>query len=121
MYMDSPRLVHVRPEIERMAEYIPGESLETFSARTGIPIQQLIKLNSNESPYGPPPEVLRALGDHGNYNNYPDTDSTALRNALAEYTGAASQSIVVSHGSNELINLLWHIFLSVGDISVGRG
>ena len=30
--------VHVRPEMDRMAAYIPGESLETFSSRTGIPI-----------------------------------------------------------------------------------
>jgi histidinol-phosphate aminotransferase len=98
-----------------MAEYLPGESQEKFSARTGIPVDQLIKLNSNESPYGPAPEVIAALGNHKNYNNYPDTDSRALRDALANYTGVDSKHIVVSHGSNELINLLWHIFLSVGD------
>jgi histidinol-phosphate aminotransferase len=115
MYMYPPRLAHVRPELDRMAAYIPGESLETFSARTGIPEQQLIKLNSNESPYGPAPQVLQALGNHNNYNNYPDTESTALRQALSEYTGVDRRSIVISHGSNELINLLWHIFLSVGD------
>ncbi len=116
MYISSTsRPVHVRPELDRMAEYIPGESLETFSSRTGIPISQLIKLNSNESPYGPVPEVLKALGSHESYNNYPDTDSTALRQALAEYAGIDSHFVVVSHGSNELINLLWHIFLSVGD------
>jgi histidinol-phosphate aminotransferase len=115
MYMYPPRLVHVRPELDRMAAYIPGESLETFSARTGIPERQLIKLNSNESPYGPAPQVLQALSDHNNYNNYPDTESTALRQALSEYTGVDRHSIVISHGSNELINLLWHIFLSVGD------
>jgi histidinol-phosphate aminotransferase len=107
--------VHVRPEMDRMAAYIPGESLETFSARTGISIEHIIKLNSNESPYGPAPEVMHALGDHRNYNNYPDTDSTALRRALSDYTRIESSHIVVSHGSNELINLLWHIFLSVGD------
>jgi len=98
-----------------MAEYIPGESQEAFSARTGIPIEQLIKLNSNESPYGPAHEVIQALGNHKSYNNYPDTESRALRQALAEYIGVSGQHIVVSHGSNELINLLWHIFLSVGD------
>jgi histidinol-phosphate aminotransferase len=98
-----------------MAEYIPGESQEAFSARTGIPIEQLIKLNSNESPYGPACEVMQALGNHSSYNNYPDTESSALRQALAEYVGVADHHIVVSHGSNELINLLWHIFLSVGD------
>lgn len=115
MYTYSPRPVHVRPELDRMAEYLPGESQEKFSARTGIPVDQLIKLNSNESPYGPAPEVIAALGNHKNYNNYPDTDSRALRDALANYTGVDSKHIVVSHGSNELINLLWHIFLSVGD------
>jgi histidinol-phosphate aminotransferase len=107
--------VHVRPEMDRMAEYVPGESQEAFSARTGIPIEQLIKLNSNESPYGPAREVMQALGSHNSYNNYPDTESSALRQALAEYVGVSSHHIVVSHGSNELINLLWHIFLSVGD------
>lgn len=115
MYIDSSRPVHVRPELDRIAAYIPGESQEAFSARTGIPIQQLIKLNSNESPYGPPPQVLQALGDHRNYNNYPDTESLALRTALATYTGIDARLIAVSHGSMELINLLWHIFLSVGD------
>jgi histidinol-phosphate aminotransferase len=98
-----------------MAEYIPGESQETFSARTGIPIEQLIKLNSNESPYGPAPEVIEALGKHSSYNNYPDTESSALRQTLAQYVGIPGRHVVVSHGSNELINLLWHIFLSVGD------
>jgi histidinol-phosphate aminotransferase len=115
MYSYSPRPVHVRPELDRIAEYVPGESQETFSARTGIPIDQLIKLNSNESPYGPAPQVIAALGNHSEYNNYPDTESRLLKQALAEYTGVDSQHIVVSHGSNELINLLWHIFLSVGD------
>jgi histidinol-phosphate aminotransferase len=115
--MSTPwsNVVHVRPELDRMAEYVPGESLEAFSARTGIAVEQLIKLNSNESPYGPAPAVLQALGDHRNYNSYPDTDATALRAALSDYTGLESRYIVLSHGSNELINLLWHIFLSVGD------
>jgi histidinol-phosphate aminotransferase len=111
----SPLTVSVRPEIDRMAAYLPGEAQEAFSRRTGIPLHQLIKLNSNESPYPPAPEVSAALGDFRNYNLYPDTESTALRQALADYTGVDSRYIVVSHGSNELINLLWHIFLSVGD------
>lgn len=115
MYTYSPRLVHVRPEMDRMAEYIPGESIEAFSLRTGIPAHQVIKLNSNESPYEPAPQVIQALGTHSTYNNYPDTNSTALRNALAAYTEIDARHILVSHGSNELINLLWHIFLSVGD------
>lgn len=111
----SPRLVTVRPEMDRLAQYAPGESLEAFSERTGIPIEDIIKLNSNESPYEPAPTVLQALSNFRNYNNYPDANSTALRNALADYTGVDGRHIVVHHGSAELINLLWHLFLSVGD------
>jgi histidinol-phosphate aminotransferase len=111
----ASRIVQVRPEINRIAPYVPGESLEAFTLRTGIPAERLIKLNSNENPYGPIPPVLAALGNHLNYNHYPDTDSTALRRALASFTGLDERFIVLSHGSNELINLLWHVFLSVGD------
>lgn len=109
------QIVHVRPELDRMAEYVPGESLEAFSRRTGIPTADLIKLNSNESPYEPPSSVLSALSDHRWYNNYPDTNSTALRSALSAYTGLDEQYIIVGHGSMEVITLLWQIFLSVGD------
>jgi histidinol-phosphate aminotransferase len=105
----------VRPELDYIVEYIPGESLEAFSDRTGIPFHQLIKLNSNESPYPPIPEVLKALSDYTNYNTYPDTNSTALRSALSTYTELDPKFIVVGHGSSELIFLLWHIFLASGD------
>ena len=110
-----PRNVHVRPELDRMAEYIPGESPEAFSIRTGIAVDCLIKLNSNESPYGPSPSVLSALSDHRWYNNYPDTNATALRGALSAFTGLDARYIVLGHGSMEVISLLWHIFLAVGD------
>jgi histidinol-phosphate aminotransferase len=115
MYTLSQQDVSVRPELESMTPYLPGESLGAFSARTGIPVQRLIKLNSNESPYGPVPSATRALGDCKYYNNYPDSDATDLRTALSDYTGLEGSHIVLSHGSNELINLLWHIFLSIGD------
>src|SRR6266516_1749756 len=115
MYTISQQDVSVRPELESMTAYLPGESLVAFSTRTGISIEHIIKLNSNESPYGPVPSAIEALGDCKNYNNYPDSDAAILRTALSDYTGLEGAHIVLSHGSNELINLLWHIFLSVGD------
>ena len=115
MYTTSQLAVSVRPELESMTAYLPGESLDTFSARTGIPVDHIIKLNSNESPYGPVPAVIEALGNYKNYNIYPDSNATILRTALTQYTGLEGSHIILSHGSNELINLLWHIFLSVGD------
>jgi histidinol-phosphate aminotransferase len=107
--------VHVRPEIANIQDYVPGESLEAFSARTGVPVDRLIKLNSNESPYPPSPRVARALGSYTSYNLYPDPDGRALIAALAEYTGLAPEHLVLSSGSNELITKLWSAFLSPGD------
>src|SRR5437588_6164711 len=115
MNIYPPQIVHVRPELERMNEYVPGESAEAFSTRTGIPIDKLIKLNSNENPYSPACAVLSALSDHTLYNYYPDTNATALRAALSAYTGLEGRFIVLGHGSMELISLLWQIFLSPGD------
>src|SRR2546430_4249372 len=102
MYTTSQYKVSARPELESMAEYLPGESLEAFSTRTGIPIHCIIKLNSNESPYGPVPPVIKALGDCKNYNNYPDSNASVLRAALSAYTGLEGSHLVLSHGSNEL-------------------
>ncbi len=101
MRSSSLPITPVRPELERLAEYLPGESLEAFTTRTGIPVDRLIKLNSNESPYGPLPSVKKALGDYRNYNCYPDTAATALRTALSAYTELDSCHIVLSHGSME--------------------
>ncbi len=115
MNIYPPQIVHVRPELERMTEYVPGESAEAFSTRTGIPIDKLIKLNSNENPYSPACAVLSALSDHTLYNYYPDTNATALRAALSAYTGLDDRFIVLGHGSMELISLLWHICLAAGD------
>lgn len=108
-------IVQVRPELARIENYIPGESLEAFSARTGVPIEHLIKLNSNESPYPPSPRALSALADFTNYNLYPDPDGRQLTAGLARYTGIAAEHIVLSSGSNELITRLWAAFLSPGD------
>jgi histidinol-phosphate aminotransferase len=107
--------IQVRPEIARVEAYVPGESLDAFSARTGVPMERLIKLNSNESPYPPSPRVAAALGNFPNFNLYPDPDATALNAALAGYVGIGPEHIISSNGSNELINVLWHAFLGPGD------
>lgn len=115
--MDSIRrlVVSVRPELERAAPYEPGESLDAFSARVGIPVERLIKLNSNENPYGPSPRVREALGAYAAYHRYPDPAAPALRPALEAYTGVPAAHLVFSNGSNELIPLLWRMFLGPGD------
>lgn len=110
-----PCSIAVRTEIARMTAYTPGESLQAFSQRTGVPLEKIVKLNANESPYGPLPVALAALRSHKWYNQYPDTRAALLKEAVSHYTGLASNQIVLGHGSMEVIHLLWHLFLSSGD------
>jgi histidinol-phosphate aminotransferase len=105
----------VRSDIARMSAYVPGESLQVFSRRTGVPEERIIKLNANESPYGPVPAALHALRMYDWYNQYPDTTASELKGAIADYTGVDSEQVVLGHGSMEVINILWHLFLMPGD------
>lgn len=113
-----PCSIAVRAEIARMTAYAPGESLQAFSIRTGVPLKRIIKLNANESPYGPIPAALHAIRSHDWYNQYPDTRASLLKEAVSRYTCLDTDQIVLGHGSMEVINLLWHLFLSSGDALV---
>jgi len=107
--------ITVRPEIAHMSAYMPGESLQAFSRRTDVPVESIIKLNANESPYGPVPAALHALRSHDWYNQYPDTTASELKKAVSHYTGLDTDQIVLGHGSMEVINILWYLFLAPGD------
>jgi histidinol-phosphate aminotransferase len=76
--------------------YVPGEQ----ASGTG-----LIKLNTNENPYPPSPLVLAAM--HAAANDdlrlYPDPDSTALKQAIAQLHGLARNQIFVGNGSDEVL------------------
>src|SRR5579884_938389 len=97
------RTVTIRPEIARIEAYLPGESLEAFSIRTGRPLADLIKLNSNESSYPPSPRVATALGSYTNYNRYPDGLDQSLADALARYVNVPASYVIATCGSNDQI------------------
>lgn len=54
-----------------------------------------MKLDANENPYGPPPEVLEALGTMQFPNIYPDPESRSLRKALAAWHGVPMEHLLV--------------------------
>ena len=105
----------VRPNIADMAPYTPIVPFDVLSKRLGIPAEDIIKLDANENPYGPSPSVYRALADEKDYHIYPDPDSTALRQALSQYTGIDAAHIIAGQGADELIDLIIRLFVSPGD------
>ncbi len=72
-------------------------------------LHNLIKLNTNENPYGPSPAVLAALQAEAadSLRLYPDPDSSRLKAAIADYHGLQANQVFVGNGSDEV---LAHVF-----------
>lgn len=105
----------VQPHWRDLDPYDAAEPPETLAERAGIPEDQVVKLNANENPYGPSPKALEAARRADRLHVYPDPAQTAMRRALADYTGAAPEQIVVGNGSDEIIDLVFRAALAPGD------
>jgi hypothetical protein len=86
----------IRPHLLKLAAYTPIEPFEILSAKLGRKPQDIVKLDANENPYGPPPEVLQALGSMQFPNIYPDPESRRLREALAKWHDVPMEHLLVS-------------------------
>lgn len=106
----------VNPAVRTQPVYEPGKPIEYVARELGLDPAGIIKLASNENPFGPSPRAMaaakRAL-EHGEL--YPDGGCFELRNRLAEARGLAPDQLVVGNGSNEIIELLGHALLRPGD------
>lgn len=94
----------VRPHIRLLTPYIPGEQPEERS---------LIKLNTNENPYGPSPKVLNAVRNavSEQLRLYPSSTAESLRRKLASFHGLSINQIIVGNGSDELLALATRAFV----------
>ena len=106
----------VNPSVLTQPVYEPGKPIEDVARELGLDPSTIIKLASNENPFGPSPQAkaaaVRAL-DQGEL--YPDGGCVALRAKLAAAYGLDAGQFVIGNGSNELIELLGHVFLRPGD------
>ena len=105
-----------RPAVLTQPVYEPGKPIEYVARELGLDPAGIIKLASNENPFGPSPRAVEAAKralDHGEL--YPDGGCFELRRKLAATHGLAADQFVVGNGSNELIELLGHVFVGPGD------
>ncbi|KAK4423792.1 Histidinol-phosphate aminotransferase, chloroplastic [Sesamum alatum] len=105
----------IRPHLRKLSPYQPILPFEVLSTRLGRKPEDIVKLDANENPYGPPPEVFEALGSMRFPYIYPDPESRRLRAALAEDSGLESDYILAGCGADELIDLIMRCVLEPGD------
>lgn len=91
------------PVVGTLSPYVPGEQPK---------LQNLVKLNTNEHPYGPSPKVLEAIraASDDTLKLYPDPSSDQLRQAIAATVGVQASQVFVGNGSDEV---LAHAFLAL--------
>lgn len=85
-----------------LSPYTPGEQPQD---------QTYVKLNTNESPFPPSPAALRFAAEYTRpLNLYSDPDCRELREALAALCGVAPEQIMVTNGSDEILNFAFMAF-----------
>ena len=104
----------IRPHLASVQTYQPVDPPEVLAKRAGISPDAIVKLNGNENPYGPSPKAAQAMA-RTPMHIYPDPFQRNLRASLSDYTGFPSENIIAGAGSDELIDLLFRLFIEPGD------
>ena len=104
----------IREHLVSVDTYDPVDPPELLAKRAGIPEERIVKLNGNENPRQPSSRVTQAVAS-APFNIYPDPLQRRARAALSEHTGVGAESIIAGAGCDELIDLLFRLFISPGD------
>src|SRR3954468_2585307 len=119
---DNPELKMSRPVpnpgILDIAPYTPGKS------PVPEPGRKVFKLSANETPFGPSPKAIEAYQAAASHlEDYPEGTSQGLREAIGRPFGLDPDRSICGAGSDEILNLLAHTYLSKGDeaISTAHG
>jgi len=100
---------YVRPEIEAMAGYVPGEQPQE---------EGFVKLNTNENPYPPSPAVREAIDAvlRRGLEKYPDPLAWAFRRKAAEVLGVDPQWVLCGNGSDDILTIVTRTFVGSGQL-----
>src|ERR671930_1208433 len=102
------------PAVNDLVPYEPGKPVEEVQRELGL--DRVVKLASNEGPYGPFPEALEAIERcAAELNRYPDGGAYRLRAALAERLDLRFEEVAVGAGSDGLVDCLSQAVLDAGD------
>lgn len=89
-------------------------NIEPYVAGEQPKFDDIIKLNANENPYPPSPEVRKVL-DHFSYGDlkkYPSIDASPLREAIAEYYGVKKENVFTGNGSDDVLATAFRAFFN---------
>ena len=105
----------LNPFLKTLPTYQPGRPIEEVARELNLPADSIIKVASNENPFGPSPLAMAALQKAiANVNLYPDGNAFYLKQKLAAKLGVEPAKLILGNGSNEIIEFVSHALLTPG-------
>lgn len=99
------------PHINKLQPYVAGKPIETLAREKKL--SKIIKLASNENPFGPCPEVFDALlSNLTALNQYPDPAQYNLKSKLSDFYDITPDMLAIGNGSDELLQIIMRAFVS---------
>ncbi|WP_394952016.1 histidinol-phosphate transaminase [uncultured Helicobacter sp.] len=99
--------MYFNPMLRDIASYEAGKPIELVVREYGIKREDIVKLASNENPYGTSPKVLQSIHLE-DMSLYPDDSYYELKDGLAAHYGVDSQNIIIGSGSDQIIEFCIH-------------
>ena len=110
-------MVKTRAIIDEFDTYVPGKSKKEIASMYNLDEDEIIKLGSNENPWGPVPGLRDVMMDAvSQMNRYPESNHEHLKEIIAEYANVRSDQVMVAgDGADELIDVLAKTFVNPND------
>jgi histidinol-phosphate aminotransferase len=115
----TPGLAAALPDaldyVRAIAPYAPGKPIGDLAREFGLPVEQIIKLASNENPMGAPASALEAMrAVQGEAGRYPDGNAFALKSLLAQRLAVPQDWLTIGSGSNDILEMAASAMLAPG-------
>ncbi|HEV2318504.1 MAG TPA: histidinol-phosphate transaminase [Verrucomicrobiae bacterium] len=108
-------VMRLNPFLQNLPTYQPGRPIEEVARELNLPPASIIKVASNENPFGPSPLALAAMQKAvAAVNLYPDGNAFYLKQKLAAKVGVEPGHLILGNGSNEIIEFAAHALLAHG-------
>jgi histidinol-phosphate aminotransferase len=105
----------LNPALATLPTYQPGRPIEEVARQYNLPVEEIVKVASNENPLGPSPKAMIAMQKAiSNLHLYPDGNAFYLKQKLAAKLAISPANLILGNGSNEIIEFVGHALMRPG-------
>lgn len=104
------------PGVRGLTPYQPGKPIEELARELGLEVADIVKLASNENPFGPSAAVTEAMtAAMAEMSIYPDGAGFALKAELSQRLGVNADQLTLGNGSSDILDFIIRAFVNDGD------